>query len=332
MFTQATKAFFAFALLFTPFLWSEPTQAVTKIKIGWQIPWATQGQLVQILKHTDILKKHGLEAEFIGRTYGPMLNELALAGAIDVVLTGDQPGLVLISKDKGWKAIGRLMYNRTVTYAPLSSPLKAMKDLKGKTVGLPVGAAAERVTLEALRAEGLDPAKDLKIVNLDVREQGPLVIKSSGQAKFDQFDALAAFDPIPAVFEAQNKIKVLHVGKVVSLIMMNEAFLSKEPKVGQEFLDAMKEAYDYYRQNVKQADEWFLAEASLSGADSKTCEIAASVEPNLKAKSMGEIRMTFNDDDLKHLGKTAEFVKLKTGAEVNLDKGIDRGLAVRTAK
>ena len=54
-------------------------EELTKVRIGWQIPWATQGQLVQILKHTDILKKNGLEAEFIGRTYGPVLNELAMA-------------------------------------------------------------------------------------------------------------------------------------------------------------------------------------------------------------------------------------------------------------
>ncbi len=34
---------------------------LTKLRIGWQVPWATQGQLVQILKHTDILEKNGLK-------------------------------------------------------------------------------------------------------------------------------------------------------------------------------------------------------------------------------------------------------------------------------
>lgn len=27
-----------------------------KARIGWQVPWAIQGQLVQIFKHTDILE------------------------------------------------------------------------------------------------------------------------------------------------------------------------------------------------------------------------------------------------------------------------------------
>ena len=90
-------------------------QTSTKLRIGWQIPWATQGQIVQIWKHTDILKKNGIEAEFVGKTFGPQLNELALAGEIDVVLTADQPAATLFSKEKGWVGIGRLMYNRTST-------------------------------------------------------------------------------------------------------------------------------------------------------------------------------------------------------------------------
>ncbi len=48
--------------------------------------------------------------------------------------------------------------------------------LKGKTIALPMGAAAERITVAALKKAGLDPAKDVKILNLDIREQGPLVL------------------------------------------------------------------------------------------------------------------------------------------------------------
>lgn len=44
--------------------------AVTKIRLDWQVPQALQGQIVQIWKHIDILKKNGPEVEFIGKTYG----------------------------------------------------------------------------------------------------------------------------------------------------------------------------------------------------------------------------------------------------------------------
>lgn len=34
------------------------------VRIGWQTPWATQGQLTEILKHTDILKNNGIKGDF----------------------------------------------------------------------------------------------------------------------------------------------------------------------------------------------------------------------------------------------------------------------------
>lgn len=298
-------------------------QSQTEVRIGWQIPWATQGQIVQILKRTDILKKNGIKANFVGRTYGPMLNELAMGDGIDVVLTGDLPGLALISKGAGWRAIGRLMYNRTVTYVPAASPIKDLKELRGKSIALPMGAAAERVTKEAMVQAGLDPAKDVKIVNLDIREQGPLVMKSKGKPTFDQFDGLAGFDPLPAIFETQGSIRPLHVGKVVSLVIMKDSFLSKNPQIGKQMMQAIFDAYDYYRQNAKQANDWFLEEAQLNGGNQKACEIAAGLEPNLKAGARSAIRVSFTDEDLKNLESAAAFLADKTGQKVKVASAID---------
>ena len=113
------------------------------IRIGWQIPWATQGQLTQILKHTDILEKNGLKAEFKGFNYGPPLNEAALAGEVDVIFTADQPAATLLTKNPNWVIIGRLMYNRVSLYVPPKSAITSVADLRGKTVAMPFGAAAQ---------------------------------------------------------------------------------------------------------------------------------------------------------------------------------------------
>lgn len=282
---------------------------LTKIRVGWQVPWATQGQLVQIWKKTDILKKNGLQAEFIGKIFGPQLNEIALAGGLDVVLTADQPAATLFSKDKGWVGIGRLMYNRTSTYVPLNSPVKSMKDLKGKTIGVPVGAAAERVTVAALRKAGLDPKKDVKIINLGIQEQGPLVMSGRADKSWAQFDALSGFDPLPAIFEAKGWVRVLDVGKVVSLVLMNEEFLKTNAGVAERVNKALAEAYDHYRQNTAQANTWFMEEAQLKDADQSTCDLAASLEPNLKVKRTSDIRVSFNEDDFKIMQGAADFLE-----------------------
>lgn len=299
----------------------------TKIRIGWQIPWATQGQIVQIWKHTNILKMNGIEAEFIGKTFGPQLNELALAGEIDVVLTADQPAATLFSKDKGWIGIGRLMYNRTSTYVAPNSPIKAIKELKGKTIGIPMGAAAERITIEALKREGLDPQKETTLINLDIREQGALITANKDKEKWGQFDALSGFDPLPAILEAKKMIRVLDTGKVVSLVLMNKEFITKNPEIPVQVLKALRDAYDYYRQHTTEANEWFIKEAQLVDADQKACELAASLEPNLKAKNLKGIRISFTDEDFSLMQKGADFIAPKINKQISMKDFVNNDFA-----
>lgn len=295
------------------------TFAVTKIRVGWQVPWALQGQLVQVWKHTDILKKNDLEAEFIGKNYGPELNEAALGGAIDVILTADQPAAALFSKGKGWVGVSRLMYNRTATYVPPKSPIKELKDLKGKTIGLPFGAAAQRVLIENLKAIQIDPKTDVKLINLAMPEHAPLLKKSGGDAeKWDQFDALAGFDPAPAIFEASGLARIIDTGKVCSLVLMNKEFLEKNKGVAKKVATALKEAYAYYRTHKEEADKWFMEEAKMTGVDSKALDIASSMEPNLKVKKDKDIKLTFTESDFALLQKGADFVGEMTGKKIQM--------------
>lgn len=292
--------------------------AATKLRIGWQVPWAVQGQIVQIWKHTDILKKHHLEAEFVGKNYGPELNELALAGAIDVVLTADQPAAVLFSKDKGWVGVARLMYNRTATYVPMKSSIMGLKDLKGKTVGVPFGAAAQRVIAENLQAAGIDPKADVKFINLAMPEHAPLIKKFGADAvKWDQFDALAGFDPAPAIFESAGLVRIIDTGKVCSLVLMNKEFIAKNKTVAHDLSLALKEAYAYYKKHTSEANKWFLAESKLETND-KALAIAAQMEPNLKAKKDKDIRVSFTDEDFALMQKGADFVSGAIGKKINM--------------
>ena len=131
----------------TPTAPAKNEEVLIPIRVGWQVPWATEGQLVQTLKHTEILKNHGLTGDFKGFDYGGPLNEAALAKQVDVIFTADQPAATLLSKNPNWKIIGRLMYNRVSLYVPPKSPIETSKDLKGKTVAMPFGAAAQRMAL-----------------------------------------------------------------------------------------------------------------------------------------------------------------------------------------
>src|SRR5689334_6361031 len=92
------------------------------VRLGWQIPWATQGQVVQALKNTNALDLMGQQVSFVGFAYGAPLNAAALAGQVDVLFTADQPALVLLARDPGFRIVARLMYNRSCLYVPAASP------------------------------------------------------------------------------------------------------------------------------------------------------------------------------------------------------------------
>jgi len=278
----------------------------TKVRIGWQIPWAVEGQLTQVLKQTGILKSNNLEGDFKGFSAGGPLNEAALAGDVDVIFTADQPAATLLSKNTGWKIIGRLMYNRVSLYVPPMSSVKSVANLKGKTVAMPFGAAAQRMALKAEKNAGLDPKKDVNNINLGIYEQSDLV-RDKNAVKWGNIDAMAGFDPTPAIFEEKGLVRNLEVGKVVSVIMMSDKFIKDNPDAPSEFLKSFKEAYAYYKNNKDQTNNWFISEAKLD-ITPKALDISASMEPNLEVSQNKDITIDFTDDDYRIMQEAADFI------------------------
>ena len=94
---------------------------------------------------------------------------------------------------------------------------------------------------------------------------------------------------------------------MVWVIVVSNDFINRNPDSVSRFLKAFKEAYDYYRNNISQADTWFVAESGLD-ITPRALEIAADVEPNLKVASKNEIRIGFNDEDYKIMQEAADFI------------------------
>lgn len=280
------------------------TNNLIKTRIGWQIPWAVEGQLTQILKHTPLLSDNGLAGEYNGFTSGAPLNEAALAGDVDIIFTADQPAATLLAKNPNWVIIGRLMYNRVSLYVPPLSPISSVSDLRGKTVAMPFGAAAQRMALKAEQTAGLDPKKDVNNINLGIYEQSDLV-RDPKAIKWGNIDAMAGFDPTPAIFEDKGLVKNLQVGKVVSVIMMSKKFIDDNPSAPAKFLKAFYGSYNFYRNNIDQANKWFTDESKLA-ITPKALEISASLEPNLNLSN--KISIGFSEDDYKNLQDAADFI------------------------
>jgi ABC-type nitrate/sulfonate/bicarbonate transport system substrate-binding protein len=249
---------------------------------------------------------YGLVGEFKGFSYGGPLNEAALAGEVDVIFTADQPAAMLLAAGGDWVIIGRLMYNRTALYVPPESPIGSLTDLKGKSVAMPFGAAAQRIALKAIEDAGLAPETEINSIHLDIYEQTG-VIQSGDRTSWGDIDALVGFDPTPAILEYEDKARMLHVGRVVSLVVMSRDFITRHPAAPLNFLRAFREAYLYYACNTDEANNWFREESRLD-FDTAVLDIAASVEPNVRAESIKDVRLTLNDEDLGIVQEAADFI------------------------
>jgi NitT/TauT family transport system substrate-binding protein len=281
--------------------------AAAPIRLGWQVPWATQGQLVMGLTHTNIPALTGVEIEPVGFSYGAPLNSAALAGEVDVLLTADQPALVLLSKSDRFVVVARMMYNRVCIYVPPRSPIHSLRDLKGKQVMGPVGAAAERVALAAIQKAGI-AAADVAYGNLDMAQQAALLKRGAEGGSWPGADALYGFDPLPAVFEEAGQARMLSCGNVVSLVLASRDMVEKRPQDLAAFLRAFALSWHFFATQPKLANRWFAEEARLDVSDA-VLDKCAAVEPNRRAKKVGDLRLTLNEADYATLESTLAFLR-----------------------
>jgi ABC-type nitrate/sulfonate/bicarbonate transport system substrate-binding protein len=88
---------------------------------------------------------------------------------------------------------------------------------------------------------------------------------------------------------------------------MSNEFIKNHPDAPQKLMNSFVDSYDFYRQNVSQANKRFVTESKLNISDSafKTC---SDIEPNVSAKSKKDIRVTFTESDLKSLQNASDFL------------------------
>jgi ABC-type nitrate/sulfonate/bicarbonate transport system substrate-binding protein len=282
-------------------------QENSPIRLGWQTPWATQGQLVSVLKRTNILELVDVPVEFIGFSYGGPLNTAAVAGEVDIILTADQPALILLAKKPDFRVVARMMYNRTCLYVPAGSAVRSVRELADRTVLGPTGAAAERVALAALRDAGVD-LSSVRFGNLDMAQQVALLRSPSAGQSWSNTDALYGFDPFPAMFEEAGKARMLHCGQVVSLVLASGRMLTQRRDQLVRFLKAFDLSWAWFSRNPKSANAWFKNEAGLDVSNA-ALDVAALVEPNRSAKDVAGVNLDLSASDMTSLDATLQFLR-----------------------
>jgi ABC-type nitrate/sulfonate/bicarbonate transport system substrate-binding protein len=292
----------ALALMLAPF----GAHSQERLRLGWQTPWATQGQLVANLQMTNIPALAGLEIDYVGFSYGAPLNRAALSGQVDVLLTADQPAAALIDKGDKFRIVARMMRNRTCIYGSVKTGPTALSQLQGARVFGPTGAAAERVALKLVKDAGVDPST-LKLGDLDMAAQAQ-VVRSPNSAAWKDIDAMYGFDPLPAVWQQAGKIRTLGCGEVVAFVVASRELIDTRPLTLQSFLGAFTMSWMYFAQNPETSNTWFNKIASLD-IPHEALEVAAAVEPNRSAKRIEDVSLEVTQREIQAFEEAVAFLK-----------------------
>ena len=139
-------------------------QQKTKIKVGYVDTLAVNGQIWTAV-HRGYWDREGLELQTVKFNTGLELFNAMIGGSLDMLSTG-----AVISNFPA-RGQGKAFLINNIEFATAQlwiredQGMKSWADLKGKKIATTVGTTAHVFLDAALRANGIDPTKDVEIVN-----------------------------------------------------------------------------------------------------------------------------------------------------------------------
>lgn len=138
--------------------------ATDKLKVGYLHTLAVDGQM-WLAESQGLWKKNGLDPEYIQFQTGLELFQAMSGGSIDVLSTG------AVMSNFPARGQGKVFLINDIEFATAQlwvhpdMGVKTWADLKGKKISTTAGTTAQVFLDTALRAHGIDPKKDIEIVN-----------------------------------------------------------------------------------------------------------------------------------------------------------------------
>ncbi len=305
------------------------------IRIGWQLATSTQGQIIEVLKRTNLLDKLGLDPTFVPFSYGEPEVAAALAGDLDVMFSSGQSVNNLLAKGGKWKILARLHFIPAALMVPPESPIKEPRDLRGKTIASTFGTIGHReVTLKA-EAAGLNPDKDINNVNMDILEIQKLV-GAGGREKWGKFDAVAVWEPDISLFQTEGTAKVLSSHRALYVVSVSEKFIANHRQAAVNFLEAIAQSWQFFNGFRERVNQWYIDDSQF-GFTSAALSSAAKQDPNFNAKTLSDVDLQVGDEGNKILemgakwshdhGYTATLVPIRQVVDTSLLAEANKGIA-----
>ena len=230
-----------------------------------------KGGTESLLRAAGQLENLPYQVQFSTFTSGPPQIEAATAGKIDFAITGNTPPIFGAASGAKVKVVsaydGGGIGDQILVHA--DSPIKAIADLRGKSIAVGKGSSAHGHILGQLENAGLKPS-DVNLVFLQPADA--LSAFSQGQA-----DAWAIWDPYTA--QAEQQIDVRSIGQAKGVTngywfgIASDAALAdaKRNSALADLLVRFEKAARWAKDNPQQ---WAQSYAAAVGLDLKVAEVS----------------------------------------------------------
>lgn len=301
------------------------------IRIGWQLATSTQGQIVEVLKRTNLLDRFGLDPTFVPFSYGEPEVAAALAGDLDVMFSSGQSVNNLLAKGGKWKVLSRLHFIPAALMVPPDSPIKEIKDLRGKTIACTFGTIGHREATLKEEAAGLKP-EDVNHVNMDILEIQKLV-GAGGREKWGKFDAVAVWEPDISQFQTDGSARLLSSHRAIYLVSVSDKFIANHRQAAIQFLQAVAQSWEFFNRFRDRVNQWYIDDSQF-GFTSAALNSAAKEDPNFDKKSVSNVDLRIDNEAYRILDMGAKWSHEHgyTQTLVPIRQAVDQTLLAESSK
>jgi len=209
------------------------------------------GQIPVVMEKADIAKRHGLDAEYLFFQYGPPMMEALASGHVDAVITSLMPVTTFLSRQPNAISIiatlGSSSYSLMV---PKGSKVDGIRDLAGKRIAVSFNSDSHLDLLRLLTANGMDPKKDVTLLNVQPNEL--VLTLNEGFA-----EAIVIRQPQVLKLQEQFGARIVHTWPFHFVAIARTEYLEKHPDAVERLRTALRESIHYIAKNKEQASVWF---------------------------------------------------------------------------
>ncbi len=229
--------------------------ATAPVRIGYSSLTPLHCALGEVLRNTDVLARHGLEAELTTFPHGKDQHEACSRGVIDATFSCEVPAMVHLDRLPGLvltASPGEL--GDIALVVPADSDVTSVEQLRGRQLAVLGGASSEMVLDQWLAAAGLDRRADLHHQMHGGIGETAVAAVTGGDA-----DAAVLWDPWLTRAQLDHDLRIVESAPFWSVVALYEGRLADEAR----YHAALAEALGYVAAHTGEVAGWVEARSEI---------------------------------------------------------------------